>query len=137
MGMAQGGSIFDKLLEVVDTYACTEGRIEHTFTLDVVKNGAYIIICDPPGILENALNDPNVSQFGLLNMSFFEINGVNHDTVRAINTMSIRPQLASSGYYDWWGGKGTLNGNQLDYQLIIDREGYTKGYTYYLCRVKG
>lgn len=131
--MAQGG-ILDKILEVVDTFTPSESGIyEHEFSYDGIC-GAYFIVTDPPGNVENMLSESGLPGPGLLSLTLLYVYG-SPQTAKSGITYTYRSDV--SGYSDYWTPSITLTSNSITVNLAgATRLAYRVGYTYYLCRVK-
>lgn len=134
MAQMSKNSILEKLFEIVDTFTPTESGItNHEFTFDGLT-GAYFLVTDPPGNIENMLNESGLPGPGLLNCTFIFIYG-SPGAARTYNTYAYRSGI--SGYADYWSPAVTVTGNKIDINLAgSNRLPYRVGYTYYLCRVK-
>lgn len=128
--MASGG-ILGKLLEIVDAYTPSEsGTYEHTFSYDGIR-GAYIIITDPQGNIENAIN----SSIALVSMCYFMVYG--SYTIRQPYTITYRSNLASSGYADYWTPTVSATADSITVRFASGTQiAYEANKTYYLVRVK-
>ena len=132
--MKIGSGIFDKMIEVVDSFSPTENEIyDHTFSYDGL-NGSYFIVTDPPGNIDNMLAESSLPTVGLFNFTYFFVGG-SPKTIRSQYTSTYRPNIA--GYADYWTPTITVTDGTISVNLAgLTRLQYRIGYTYYLCRVK-
>ena len=128
--MAQmGGSIFDKMLQVVAFASVSENTREITFSDVELQNGGYILISNPAG---NPTNAATATASQIPDMLFFQaFNG----STRGRYLSSVK----QDGAYDYWGDPViTINGTDVTIRLSSSSAApkYEPGYIYYLCRVK-
>lgn len=126
--------ILDSLLEVVSSVTPEQNAYSLEFPCDK-KTGMYIIVSDPPGTREFALQQRYAET---LNMVQFDIRGV-ADTPRIGGGLTIcyRRTPLSADETDWWTPSLSQKENSVTVNLTQGRYPFLAGVTYYLLRVKG
>lgn len=133
MQMASGGSIFDSLLEIVDSISLTQDSDDITFTFDN-SQGTYFVLSNPPGTREVAY-DSSMPQ--TINAIAFVV-GDSGTTPRGQITITYRKTPTQTLDIDWWastisiieGAVTITSARNTQYKFLKDT-------TYYLARVKG
>ena len=136
MQMANGGSsVFDNMLEVVDSFTPTAVAESIDFDYDD-SEGAFIVVSDPPGNTTNAAQQEYNDQ--IMNMVFFCITGKSSKIVRSPFTITTRKAGTSSTDVDYWTPTVTVSTNIVNVKLTANGvKKFVPGFTYYLCKVKG
>lgn len=140
MGM-RSTNIWDNILEIVDVFKCTEDVNSHTFDFGGLVRGTYIIVSNPPGIIENKDLPEFVGDDNFLNAVRFQMDSYNTNPAgsivcRGAISCTVRPSLAQYYYYDFWSVVGSVNGNQLTITFNAGGIKFKSGVTYYLIRIK-
>lgn len=131
--LSMGGSIFDKMLEVVTSATVSDTTRDITFENVSLSDGVYILISNPPGNPENAALQ---SSQQILNFAWIFIYDGNQKT-KYLATSRKTPYENKN--YDYWGDivctedNGDLNVRLSKSSSAIN---FVPDFTYYLCRVK-
>ena len=131
--LSMGGSIFDKMLEVVASATVSDIAMDITFENVSLSDGTYVLLSNPPGNPENAALQ---SSQQILHFAWIFILGGNQQ--KKYLTTSRKTPYGNKNY-DYWGDivftedNGDLNVHLSKSSNAIN---FVPDFTYYLCRVK-
>ena len=136
MQMPGGSSIFDALLELVDSVTPTEAVPAITFNIGSNPEGAFIVVSDPPGNPTVAQSQSQQQQ--IVSMQCYFITNKTAPTIKNAYSLLARMTPLPETDYDYWGTGGTIGTGTLTTKVTSNNVfNYIPGYTYYLFKVKG
>ena len=136
MQMVSGGSsIFDQMIEILDSFTPTENIGTHKFMCEVIE-GAYFILANPP---MNIANSQNTSGDQALSMTYFAVYGINNKIARNAASTNVKKTVSNDMHYDYWSASVTIESDGFTIMPgnSAVRKYFAAGVTYYLLKVKG
>lgn len=139
MGM-RSTNIWDSILEIADVFNSTEDVNSHTFDFGGVR-GTYIIVSNPPGIIENKDLPEFAGDDNFVNGIRFQLDSWGASPAgaiicRSLTACTVRPSIARYYHYDYWSCASSVDGNQLTITFNAGGIKFKSGVTYYLIRTK-
>ena len=137
VGNISASSVLDDLLEIVSYVAPAENTVTIDFPWDA-KEGAYIVVSNPPGNSASAANQSVKAQ--ILSLEFIKATNTSTGKSFLAQLLAKRKTPTDITDSDFW--TGAVNADREGYLTVRPVSGrenvvFLAGFTYYLLRVKG